>query len=75
MHFQIEKIRKMLFIVGEDDHDFDATLHAIEAIKRLQAYGRNSDDYDVLSYPGTGHLIEPPYRPITNISYHRIVGK
>ncbi|XP_072031495.1 acyl-coenzyme A thioesterase 1-like [Amphiura filiformis] len=69
---KIENIRKMLFIVGEDDEDFDASLHASEAVKRLHANARNSDDYEVLYYPGTGHLIEPPYRPVTTMSYHRI---
>ena len=30
--------------------------------------------YEVLNYPGAGHLIEPPYSPHCRACYTKIVG-
>ena len=31
-------------------------------------------NYEIVSYPDAGHLIEPPYTPLCRISYHRLYG-
>ncbi|KAG5274462.1 hypothetical protein AALO_G00136580 [Alosa alosa] len=57
----------LLFIVGEDDMSCTAQENADEIKKRLQAAGK-SHLFNRLSYPGAGHLIEPPYAPNARVS-------
>ncbi|XP_065611852.1 acyl-coenzyme A amino acid N-acyltransferase 2-like isoform X2 [Cyrtonyx montezumae] len=60
----VEKIRgKVLFVVGEADRSFNSKLFAQLAMARLP-----QDAYRLLSYPGAGHLIEPPGSPLCSIS-------
>ncbi|XP_055989788.1 peroxisomal succinyl-coenzyme A thioesterase-like [Sorex fumeus] len=63
----------ILFIVGEDDHNWRSEMYAQRACERLQAHGKEKPL--VLSYPGTGHYIEPPYFPMCPASLHRVVNK
>lgn len=51
-----------LFIVGEDDKNINSREHAKKATERLRRHGKNN--WTLLSYPGAGHLIEPPYSPL-----------
>lgn len=51
-----------LFIVGEDDKNVNSKEHANKATERLRRQGKNN--WTLLSYPGAGHLIEPPYSPL-----------
>ncbi|XP_047381707.1 bile acid-CoA:amino acid N-acyltransferase-like [Sciurus carolinensis] len=61
--FPIEKAHgHFLFIVGEDDKSINSKEHAKEAIEKLRRHGKNN--WTLLSYPGAGHLIEPPYSPL-----------
>ncbi|XP_055989967.1 peroxisomal succinyl-coenzyme A thioesterase-like [Sorex fumeus] len=63
----------ILFIVGEDDHNWRSEMYAQRACERLQAHGKEKPL--VLSYPGTGHYIEPPYFPMCSASFNRIAKK
>ncbi|XP_037995427.1 acyl-coenzyme A amino acid N-acyltransferase 2-like isoform X1 [Motacilla alba alba] len=60
----VEKIRgKVLFVVGEADRSFNSKLFAELALARMPPErGR------ILSYPGAGHLIEPPGSPLCSNS-------
>ncbi|XP_072044067.1 peroxisomal succinyl-coenzyme A thioesterase-like isoform X2 [Amphiura filiformis] len=68
---EFEKAQNLLFFVGMDDKNLPAQ-HFIDATeKRLKALGCNN--YEIVRYPGCGHLIEPPYAPITLVSYYKAV--
>ncbi|NXU57216.1 ACOT5 thioesterase, partial [Turnix velox] len=64
---------QLLFIVGQDDRFVKSEYHATEVCKRLQAQGK--DNFQILSYPGTGHCIDPPYFPLYPIGHHPIYHK
>ncbi|XP_013362595.1 PREDICTED: acyl-coenzyme A thioesterase 4 isoform X1 [Chinchilla lanigera] len=63
----------ILFIVGQDDHNWRSDLYAQTASERLQAHGKEKPQ--IISYPGTGHYIEPPYFPMCPASLHKLVNK
>lgn len=52
----------LLLIVGEDDQNWPASESA-EDMKEMMERAGNSHLLTILSYPGAGHLIEPPYSP------------
>ncbi|KAJ8373758.1 hypothetical protein SKAU_G00043380 [Synaphobranchus kaupii] len=52
----------LLLIVGEDDQNWPTTESAKDMEKLMEEAG-NGHLLTILSYPGTGHLIEPPYTP------------
>ncbi|XP_036432021.1 acyl-CoA thioesterase 19 isoform X2 [Colossoma macropomum] len=52
----------VLLIVGEDDQNWPASESA-EDMKQMMEQAGNSHLLTILSYPETGHLIEPPYSP------------
>ncbi|XP_067847410.1 acyl-coenzyme A amino acid N-acyltransferase 1-like isoform X2 [Heptranchias perlo] len=62
----------ILFVVGEDDKIWNSKHFAEEAIKRLKEHGK--DNYELLSYPGTGHRIEPPCSPFCSAMIDRLFG-
>ncbi|XP_078091876.1 peroxisomal succinyl-coenzyme A thioesterase-like isoform X2 [Mustelus asterias] len=60
---QVDKIScPLMLISGEDDQNWPAPESAIEIQKTLKAAGK-THLLTSLSYPLTGHLIEPPYSP------------
>lgn len=70
----IEKAKgPILFIAGQDDHCWRSEVYTQIASERLQAHGK--DRPRVISYPGAGHYIEPPYFPMCPASLHKIVNK
>ncbi|XP_054423285.1 peroxisomal succinyl-coenzyme A thioesterase-like isoform X1 [Pteronotus mesoamericanus] len=70
----IEKAQgPILFIVGQDDHNWRSELYAQIASERLQAHGKEKPQ--IISYSGTGHYIEPPYFPMCPASLHVLVKK
>ncbi|XP_048218557.1 peroxisomal succinyl-coenzyme A thioesterase-like isoform X2 [Perognathus longimembris pacificus] len=70
----IEKAQgPILFIVGQDDHNWRSELYAQTASDRLQAHGKEKPQ--IISYPGTGHYIEPPYFPMCPASLHLLLKK
>uniref|UniRef100_A0A672TX74 ACOT5 thioesterase n=1 Tax=Strigops habroptila TaxID=2489341 RepID=A0A672TX74_STRHB len=70
----IEKAEaQLLFIVGQDDHFLKSDYYATEVCKLLQAQGK--ENFQILSYPGTGHCIDPPFFPLYPIGNHPILRK
>lgn len=70
----IEKAQgPILFITGQDDHNWRSELYAQIASERLQAHGKEKPQ--IISYPGTGHYIEPPYFPMCPASLHKLMEK
>ncbi|XP_062245424.1 acyl-coenzyme A thioesterase 2, mitochondrial-like isoform X2 [Platichthys flesus] len=57
----------LLLVVGEDDQNWPAYESAMD-IKEMMEGAGNSHLLTVLSYPNTGHLIEPPFTPHTRAS-------
>ncbi|XP_053423364.1 bile acid-CoA:amino acid N-acyltransferase [Nycticebus coucang] len=51
-----------LIIVGEEDKNINSKRNAELATDRLRRNGKSN--WTLLSYPGAGHLIEPPYSPL-----------
>ncbi|KAM5192303.1 acyl-coenzyme A amino acid N-acyltransferase 1-like [Mantella aurantiaca] len=56
----------ILFLVAENDHIYDSLFFAKEALARAQKF--NKHDVCLKSYPGAGHLLEPPGFPYTSVS-------
>ncbi|XP_023058415.2 bile acid-CoA:amino acid N-acyltransferase [Piliocolobus tephrosceles] len=68
--FPVEEAQgHFLFIVGEGDKVINSKAHAEQAIGQLRRHGKNN--WTLLSYPGAGHLIEPPYSPLCCASMTR----
>ncbi|XP_060933262.1 peroxisomal succinyl-coenzyme A thioesterase-like [Limanda limanda] len=57
----------LLLVVGEDDQNWPAYESAMD-IKEMMEGAGNSHLLTVLSYPNTGHIIEPPFTPHTRAS-------
>lgn len=71
----IEKINcPVMSIVGEDDLNSASLENANMLEERLKAAGKGHL-LTRLSYPGAGHLIEPPYAPNTRISLFSVKPK
>lgn len=69
----VEKINcPIMIICGEDDESVSASEMAHEILKRMTLNGKGAS-CSVLSYPGTGHLIEPPFAPHCYASYHKLL--
>uniref|UniRef100_A0A8C4KNT9 BAAT/Acyl-CoA thioester hydrolase C-terminal domain-containing protein n=2 Tax=Dromaius novaehollandiae TaxID=8790 RepID=A0A8C4KNT9_DRONO len=70
----LEKVEaNLLFITGQDDHIVKSKYHATETCKRLQAQGK--ENFQILSYPGTGHCFDPPFFPLYPIGKHPVFHK
>ena len=69
MNFQIERAADCHFLVihGDDDQVYPPEWLQ-EVARRLSAKGKSN--YEIVIYPGAGHLIEPPFSPLTWKSYH-----
>ncbi|KAF3689702.1 Acyl-coenzyme A thioesterase 4 [Channa argus] len=57
----------LLYILGEDDLSMSSLENANLIEKTLRAAGK-SELFTRLSYPGAGHLIEPPHMPTSRMS-------
>ncbi|XP_039399891.1 acyl-coenzyme A amino acid N-acyltransferase 1-like [Mauremys reevesii] len=58
----VEKAQgQLLFVVGESDQNYNSKAYAEEVMERMRRHGRKN--CTLLSYPGAGHLIEPPGSP------------
>lgn len=63
----------LLLVVGEDDQNWPARESAVDMKEMMERAG-NSHLLTVLSYPNTGHLIEPSYLPHSRVSTFKPVG-
>ncbi|XP_029951682.1 peroxisomal succinyl-coenzyme A thioesterase-like [Salarias fasciatus] len=57
----------LMLIVGEDDMSCTSQESAVDMKEMMERAG-NSHLLIILSYPDAGHLIEPPYTPLTRAS-------
>ncbi|XP_006111136.1 bile acid-CoA:amino acid N-acyltransferase [Pelodiscus sinensis] len=65
----VEKaLGQILFVVGESDQNYNSKAFAEEAMERMGQHGRKN--CTLLSYPGAGHLIEPPGSPFCSCSWN-----
>uniref|UniRef100_A0A674J2K4 BAAT/Acyl-CoA thioester hydrolase C-terminal domain-containing protein n=1 Tax=Terrapene triunguis TaxID=2587831 RepID=A0A674J2K4_9SAUR len=55
-----------LFIVGKDDHIFQSEYLANKVSHNLQGNGKEKPE--ITSYPGAGHIIEPPFFPLCPVA-------
>lgn len=62
---------KFLFLSGEDDTNWKSDLYCRDAVHRLQEHGL---EVEFCSYSGAGHLLEPPYLPLCQVSIHKVFG-
>uniref|UniRef100_A0A3Q4BTR7 Uncharacterized protein n=1 Tax=Mola mola TaxID=94237 RepID=A0A3Q4BTR7_MOLML len=62
----------LLLVVGEDDQNWPAYESAMDMKEMMERAG-NSHLLTVLSYPNTGHLIEPPYSPHFRVSIFKTI--
>lgn len=60
----------ILFVVGDEDKNWKSKNYANEAIKRMKKHG--NEKFDLLTYQGAGHYLEPPYFPFCYASYHSV---
>ncbi|XP_068595284.1 peroxisomal succinyl-coenzyme A thioesterase-like [Brachionichthys hirsutus] len=60
----------LLLVVGEDDQNWPARESATD-IKAMMERAGNCHLLTVLQYPNAGHLIEPPYTPLTRSSFFK----
>ncbi|XP_037350307.1 bile acid-CoA:amino acid N-acyltransferase isoform X2 [Talpa occidentalis] len=58
----------ILFLASESDGCLDSIKCAEQAIERLHSHGKSNGR--MLSYPGAGHLLEPPYGPLCYASWN-----
>ncbi|XP_041636232.1 peroxisomal succinyl-coenzyme A thioesterase-like [Cheilinus undulatus] len=59
----VRKIKcPMLLVIGDDDQN-TPTVEAAEDMAKMMQSGGNLHLLSTLTYPNTGHLIEPPYSP------------
>ncbi|XP_074053717.1 acyl-coenzyme A amino acid N-acyltransferase 1-like [Macrotis lagotis] len=66
---RVEKAQgHILFIVGEKDECLNSKVYAEQAMEQLRRNGKSNGT--LLSYPGAGHLIEPPYSPLCFASWN-----
>uniref|UniRef100_A0A3B5R5A6 Bile acid-CoA:amino acid N-acyltransferase-like n=1 Tax=Xiphophorus maculatus TaxID=8083 RepID=A0A3B5R5A6_XIPMA len=72
---KVEKLDcPLMYIVGEDDLSSASIENADLIEERLRSAGK-SLLFTRLSYPGAGHLIEPPYSPSTRASMWSVKPK
>ncbi|XP_018416503.1 PREDICTED: acyl-coenzyme A amino acid N-acyltransferase 1-like [Nanorana parkeri] len=63
----VEKAKgPILFLVGENDQSCDSLSYARASSARAKEYGKM--DVYIESYPGAGHLLEPPCSPFCPLS-------
>ena len=72
--FQIEKASHcdFLFVYGGDDQ-LCGIHHAEQITNRLSEHG--CTNYKLNIYPGAGHLLEPPYTPLSATTYHKVFSE
>eukprot|EP00794_Sanderia_malayensis_P017001 gene17001-18714_t len=56
---------QVLCVTGEDDQSLNASRFAEEMREAIP------NKVTHVAYPGTGHLIEPPYMPFCSVSFHK----
>nr|XP_040026574.1 acyl-coenzyme A thioesterase 1-like [Gasterosteus aculeatus aculeatus] len=63
---------RLLFVVSEDDLIWDSKAYVDMMVERLQRHGK--DNFEIVCYPGAGHILEPPYGPYCPSGFNAVVG-
>ena len=72
--FQVEEARQCQFLLVHSEADGIAgPYHRDRQVERFRRHG--CTNYRVLSLPGAGHLLEPPYTPLSDLTYAKQFGK
>lgn len=61
----------LLHLAGADDHNCPSAYYAQQGAKRMEAAGKSN--FEVLVFPGMGHLCQLPYSPGTFDALHPLV--
>ncbi|XP_038818437.1 acyl-coenzyme A thioesterase 1-like [Salvelinus namaycush] len=64
---------RFLFVVSEDDRNWNSCLFGQQAAAQLRHHGK--DNFEVVTYPRAGHFLEVPYMPHCPSGFHSAVGK
>ena len=57
--------------MGEDDL---SSPHECVRFMKEHFPKEKTENFEIVLYPKAGHLIEPPYTPLTRMSYHKTWG-
>lgn len=71
--FNREAQGPILFIVGQDDHNWRSELYAQIASERLQAHGKEKPGSSLIL--GLGTALSLPYFPMCPTSLHKLLDK
>ena len=69
---QVHKIKGNVLLLQSLDDPTVGNYHADIIADSLKKAGNHN--VTVHKYPGAGHLIDPPYIPLTRASYHKLFG-
>ncbi|XP_014665913.1 PREDICTED: acyl-coenzyme A amino acid N-acyltransferase 1-like [Priapulus caudatus] len=70
---QVENADAPIMFVTSGDDRCVSEKEAHASADRMSQHGKHN--YEVCLYPGAGHLVEPPYSPLCNASYHAAMGE
>uniref|UniRef100_A0A3Q3KHF6 Uncharacterized protein n=1 Tax=Mastacembelus armatus TaxID=205130 RepID=A0A3Q3KHF6_9TELE len=62
---------RFLFVASEDDLCLNSKVYMEQIVERLKHHGK--ENFETMSYPGSGHMLEPPYGPYCTSSFHGVV--
>ncbi|KAM4556240.1 acyl-coenzyme A thioesterase 1-like [Fundulus diaphanus] len=60
-----------LFVASEDDLCWDSKAYVDDMVGRLKRHGKKN--FETVTYPGAGHVLEPPYGPYCPSFLHGMV--
>ncbi|KAM4012972.1 acyl-coenzyme A thioesterase 1-like [Anomaloglossus baeobatrachus] len=60
-----------LILSGLDDKNWPSAAYADQLVARLREHRKDVEGH---TYPGAGHLLEPPYMPLCHASHHKLLG-
>uniref|UniRef100_A0A1A8FPN4 Acyl-CoA thioesterase 2 n=1 Tax=Nothobranchius korthausae TaxID=1143690 RepID=A0A1A8FPN4_9TELE len=63
---------RFLFAASEDDLNWDSKAYMDNMVERLKLHGK--DNFESVSYPGAGHMLEPPYGPFCSSALHGMLS-
>ncbi|KAJ3612597.1 hypothetical protein NHX12_020865 [Muraenolepis orangiensis] len=73
MKVDVGRIKCPLLLVNGDDDQNWATVESAEDIANMMSVAGNRHLLTTLTYPGAGHLIEPPFTPHTRASNYIVM--
>uniref|UniRef100_A0A8C6UIS3 Acyl-coenzyme A thioesterase 1-like n=1 Tax=Neogobius melanostomus TaxID=47308 RepID=A0A8C6UIS3_9GOBI len=59
---------QFLFVASEDDQNWDSMAFMEQMVERMKRHGRNN--FEVISYPRAGHLLDTPFSPFEVSAFH-----